>query len=492
MELLQKVADKISAGKDYYDHALDALSYSLMTEKVYHKHDSDNWGTPQALFDKLQQEFQLDVDAAADELSAKCGVYFTQEMNALELAWFGKVFVNPPYSQVSEFVEKAIQEVDAGNCQKVVMLVAARVDTKWFWQASMYAGEVRFLKGRLHFEVYGAPTGEKFTAVLDAAPFPSCVLVFDKSITERVVRWWDWKQDDITLYAYQQKQKLIGEHTPKEIKDLMLQVDMLSDKLKQQMMQESMVKEAGAKASALLEAAGTGKFDKMLELFALIGSNPSSHAVMLLQTWMNQHALPWDLFTAWQKHQKTLEHINFLKLYTSVAPPPPPVMFDEIASMTPEMVEALKAGALPMAKLFGGAAGGGKAMSAQPSLVGISTLFKPSEAQKKFFETIDTPLSKGPKKGAKPITKVPEKFFGVATEEIKAGEPVTTAKVQTQGVMQVPMQINPTGMTYEGAAALVKAHGMDPEQVMVPKDGMVPVDPLNPYVEPLNPSDLED
>ena len=50
------------------------------------------------------------------------------------------------------------------------MLVAARTDTKFFHDYCMKSNEIFFVKGRL-----------KFGGSTNSAPFPSMVVVFDKS-----------------------------------------------------------------------------------------------------------------------------------------------------------------------------------------------------------------------------------------------------------------------------------------------------------------------
>ena len=51
----------------------------------------------------------------------------------------------------------------------VVLLVPARTDTRWFQNHILHRAEVRFLPGRLKYEVNGQ-AGE-------AAPFPSMIVV---------------------------------------------------------------------------------------------------------------------------------------------------------------------------------------------------------------------------------------------------------------------------------------------------------------------------
>ena len=128
---------------------------------------TDLWGTPQDLFDKLDAEFHFDLDVCAMPENAKCEQYYTPEQDGLVQEWTGTCWCNPPYGrQIGKWVKKASE---CGTT--VAMLIPARTDTKWFHDYIYGKAEVRFLRGRLHFVSAG---GE----VMDAAPFPSMVVVF--------------------------------------------------------------------------------------------------------------------------------------------------------------------------------------------------------------------------------------------------------------------------------------------------------------------------
>ena len=128
----------------------------------------DDWETPQDLFDNLDKEFGFVIDAAASPENAKTDVYFTKEDDGLVQNWTETTWLNPPYGRViSKWLKKAYEE-SIKNRITVVVLMAARTDTKYFHDYVMKASEIWFVKGRLRF--VGAPT---------AAPFPSMIVVFD-------------------------------------------------------------------------------------------------------------------------------------------------------------------------------------------------------------------------------------------------------------------------------------------------------------------------
>ena len=130
--------------------------------------DSLEWATPQDFFDRLNAEYRFTLDAAASPANAKCYTYYTKEQDALQLAWPGRVWCNPPYGRgISKWVEKGYRESCERHNQVVVMLVAARTDTNWWHHWVMKAATIYLVHGRLRF--VGAPS---------SAPFPSAVAVF--------------------------------------------------------------------------------------------------------------------------------------------------------------------------------------------------------------------------------------------------------------------------------------------------------------------------
>ena len=50
--------------------------------------NSEEWGTPQELFNRLNQEFNFTLDICASKENAKCHKYYTKE-DALKQEWGG-------------------------------------------------------------------------------------------------------------------------------------------------------------------------------------------------------------------------------------------------------------------------------------------------------------------------------------------------------------------------------------------------------------------
>lgn len=180
---------------------------ALMTSARNGDESKDEWRTPLWLFNLLNQEFSFDLDPCATQENRLCPYHFTKKEDGLKEQWTGATaFVNPPYSQMREWVKKSYTEAYEGRAT-VVMLVAARTDTRGWWDYVRY-GQVRFLKGRLKFGIPPEKIEEqrleaaeralrgKATKVYEvtSAPFPSAIVVFHRYMGESSTIYWGVKE----------------------------------------------------------------------------------------------------------------------------------------------------------------------------------------------------------------------------------------------------------------------------------------------------------
>ena len=139
--------------------------------------DKNFWETPQKLFDELDAEFHFTLDAAASDENHKCARYFTQNDDGLRQNWGGEtVFCNPPYGskETGLWTEKCCREGQKPGTT-VVLLIPARTDRASFHDYILGKAEIRFLRGRLKFELDGKPMG--------TAPFPSMIAIWRGGMT---------------------------------------------------------------------------------------------------------------------------------------------------------------------------------------------------------------------------------------------------------------------------------------------------------------------
>ena len=140
-----------------------------MNTEVMFSSASDLWETPQDFFNELDAEFHFTTDVCATPENAKCGYFFTPEVDGLSMAWVGRCWMNPPYGkEIGKWVKKASNEVKRG-VPLVVCLLPARTDTRWFHDYIYGKAQIRFVRGRL-----------KFGGSKNSAPFPSMVVIFSK------------------------------------------------------------------------------------------------------------------------------------------------------------------------------------------------------------------------------------------------------------------------------------------------------------------------
>lgn len=126
---------------------------------------TDEWATPQDFFDRLNAEFDFDLDPCSTDGNAKCARHFTRQEDGLTQKWTGTVYMNPPYGrEIGKWVRKAYESAQGGAT--VVCLLPARTDTAW-WHDYCAKGEARFIRGRL-----------KFSGSKSNAPFPNVVVIF--------------------------------------------------------------------------------------------------------------------------------------------------------------------------------------------------------------------------------------------------------------------------------------------------------------------------
>lgn len=118
--------------------------------KILFSNNSDNWATPKFIYEFYIRNNYFD----------PCPL--NSNFNGLNISWKQKNFVNPPYSKIKYFVDKSIDEHKKGK--EIILLIPARIDTKYFRKLVDYGCDIVFITGRLHFNES------------NSAPFPSCLV----------------------------------------------------------------------------------------------------------------------------------------------------------------------------------------------------------------------------------------------------------------------------------------------------------------------------
>lgn len=120
---------------------------------------NDLWCTPPQVFNNLHKEFVFLADTACTYENKLCPVGFTEHNDSLLGApWLDRlkdsytyiggnsyVWCNPPYSNISPWIDKAIEAQRDGL--GTVMLLNQDTSVGWFYKALQYVSEIRFITG---------------------------------------------------------------------------------------------------------------------------------------------------------------------------------------------------------------------------------------------------------------------------------------------------------------------------------------------------------
>ena len=137
---------------------------------------TDSWATPTYFYDYYRLKYNIKMDICASENNHKHSKYLTEEDDALttdrivEECKGEYVWCNPPYSNVTPWVELAIRNQEQGV--GTIMLVKNDPSTKWMERAFDTADVIEFIVGgRVQFI---PPEGVK----MSSNNFSSVVIVY--------------------------------------------------------------------------------------------------------------------------------------------------------------------------------------------------------------------------------------------------------------------------------------------------------------------------
>lgn len=131
--------------------------------------ETDEWSTPPEFVRPLSDAvggFDLDPCSGA-ETSPVADATYTEADDGLAQTWFGHVWLNPPYSDMDQWLSKTVRESRRECVDSIIALVKGDTSTEWYHKHAIEADVISFVKGRLSF-------GERGTN----APFASHVLVY--------------------------------------------------------------------------------------------------------------------------------------------------------------------------------------------------------------------------------------------------------------------------------------------------------------------------
>ena len=113
------------------------LQKHIKKSKRYWKGEEE-WYTPTHILERVHNVMGgIDLDPASNPIAneyVKADKFFTKEDNGLEQEWYGRVFINPPFTAdvINNFTDKLISEYENGNVTEAIILVESSNQPLWF------------------------------------------------------------------------------------------------------------------------------------------------------------------------------------------------------------------------------------------------------------------------------------------------------------------------------------------------------------------------
>jgi len=130
------------------------MSRAQTHQTVVNKNDS--WETPPLILEKAMKKYGIHpmLDVCATNKNTKFKKYFTIQDNSLTKNWDEDFFMNPPYSEIESWMERAWLQHVKYNVNALI-LVFAKTGVKWWHNYVEDKAETHFQKGRIRFLING-------------------------------------------------------------------------------------------------------------------------------------------------------------------------------------------------------------------------------------------------------------------------------------------------------------------------------------------------
>lgn len=160
-----------------------------MSKEAFKNIHGNVFETPDWLFNSLNEEFSFTYDLACNEENCKTEKGYTEKDDSLSKDWHkldGWLWLNPPYSPLKPWIEKAQKENALGA--RIVVLCPPIISTRYFKQH--LPSEIRFIVGRVPFLLNGVE--------MKSNTNDSCLLIFDTKVRQPLITYVDrnsYKED---------------------------------------------------------------------------------------------------------------------------------------------------------------------------------------------------------------------------------------------------------------------------------------------------------
>lgn len=123
----------------------------VLNKAMIHRNINDNWNTPPHILTFVHTMFLeyggIQLDPCASLYSPTVEAKQKEYKNGLTIPWLPGTFCNPPYSENTLWIQKAINEFTKGI--DILLLLPANTDVRWWHLLADFP--VCFVKGRIHF-----------------------------------------------------------------------------------------------------------------------------------------------------------------------------------------------------------------------------------------------------------------------------------------------------------------------------------------------------
>lgn len=103
---------------------------------IQHSSGNNEWYTPPQWVTLARNVMGgIDLDPASSDAAQtriQAATYYTIQDDGLSKHWFGRVWLNPPYSKMRPWVSKAIASYDAKDVTEAILLVRPAVGASWY------------------------------------------------------------------------------------------------------------------------------------------------------------------------------------------------------------------------------------------------------------------------------------------------------------------------------------------------------------------------
>lgn len=161
-----KFEQAVAAAKEVAGEVTTAALLRLNHPHVSHNSGENEWYTPPNIIERARATMGvIDCDPASSAVAnglVMATTFYTAEQDGLAQTWFGRVWMNPPYSNplCSQFCAALTRKFEAGEIEQACVLVNNATETGWFQAMLRVAASACFLEGRVRYlNAGGEPVG---------------------------------------------------------------------------------------------------------------------------------------------------------------------------------------------------------------------------------------------------------------------------------------------------------------------------------------------